>query len=165
MSKQQKGLGKGISALFGDTADLGNIRKPVGYINKEVVSEELPRESGPKADVLLIPVDMIEPNPFQPRMTFDQEALEELEAAANAPVVTEEEIVEEVIEVTHEEVVETAVPEESDEAVTPSEGETEELEEEVEYDDEEYDEEEVDYDEDGEDEEEGYEEDDYEEEN
>lgn len=94
-----------------------------------------------------------------------QEALEELEAAANAPVVTEEEIVEEVIEVTHEEVVETAVPEESDEAVTPSEGETEELEEEVEYDDEEYDEEEVDYDEDGEDEEEGYEEDDYEEEN
>ena len=78
MSKQQRGLGKGISALFGDDADLGNIRKPVGYINKEVVSEEQPRESGPKADVLLIPVDMIEPNPFQPRMTFDQEALEEL---------------------------------------------------------------------------------------
>jgi ParB family chromosome partitioning protein len=64
--------------LFGDDADLGNIRKPVGYINKEVVSEEQPRESGPKADVLLIPVDMIEPNPFQPRMSFDQDALEEL---------------------------------------------------------------------------------------
>ena len=64
--------------MFGDEADLGNIRKPVGYINKEVVSEEQPRESGPKADVLLIPVDMIEPNPFQPRMSFDQEALEEL---------------------------------------------------------------------------------------
>jgi ParB family chromosome partitioning protein len=78
MSKQQRGLGKGISALFGDDADLGNIRKPVGYINKEVVSEEQPRESGPKADVLLIPVDMIEPNPFQPRMSFDQDALEEL---------------------------------------------------------------------------------------
>ena len=78
MSKQQRGLGKGISALFGDDADLGNIRKPVGYINKEVVSEEQTRESGPKADVLLIPVDMIEPNPFQPRMSFDQDALEEL---------------------------------------------------------------------------------------
>ena len=78
MSKQQRGLGKGLSALFGDDADLGNIRKPVGYINKEVVSEEQPRESGPKADVLLIPVDMIEPNPFQPRMSFDQDALEEL---------------------------------------------------------------------------------------
>ena len=64
--------------MFGDDADLGNIRKPVGYINKEVVSEEQPRESGPKADVLLIPVDMIEPNPFQPRMSFDQDALEEL---------------------------------------------------------------------------------------
>ena len=78
MSKQQRGLGKGLSALFGDDADLGNIRKPVGYINKEVVSEEQPREGGPKADVLLIPVDMIEPNPFQPRMSFDQDALEEL---------------------------------------------------------------------------------------
>lgn len=78
MSKQQRGLGKGISALFGDDADLGHIRKPVGYINKEVVSEEKPQQSGPNADVLLIPVDMIEPNPFQPRMSFDQEALDEL---------------------------------------------------------------------------------------
>ena len=78
MSKQQRGLGKGISALFGDEADLGHIRKPVGYINKEVVSEEQPQQSGPNADVLLIPVDMIEPNPFQPRMSFDQEALDEL---------------------------------------------------------------------------------------
>ena len=77
MSKQQRGLGKGINALFGDTADLGNIRKPVGYINKEVVTEEQPRK-GATADVLLIPVDLIEPNPFQPRMTFDQEALDEL---------------------------------------------------------------------------------------
>ena len=78
MSKQQRGLGKGIGALLGMEADLNNIRKPVGYINKEVVSEEQPRESGPKADVLLIPVDMIEPNPFQPRMSFDQDALDEL---------------------------------------------------------------------------------------
>lgn len=77
MSKQQRGLGKGINALFGDTADLGNIRKPVGYINKEVVTEEQPQK-GATADVLLIPVDLIEPNPFQPRMTFDQEALDEL---------------------------------------------------------------------------------------
>lgn len=77
MSKQQRGLGKGINALFGDTADLGNIRKPIGYINKEVVNETQPRQGG-SADVLLIPVDLIEPNPFQPRMTFDQEALEEL---------------------------------------------------------------------------------------
>ena len=71
-------MGKGISALFGEeTATLSNIRKPIGYINKEVVSEEKPQQGG-SADVLLIPADLIEPNPFQPRMSFDQEALEEL---------------------------------------------------------------------------------------
>ena len=76
MSKQQRGLGKGIGALLGMDADLNNIRKPVGYINKEVVSAEQPQQG--TADILRIPVDMIEPNPFQPRMSFDQEALEEL---------------------------------------------------------------------------------------
>ena len=77
MGKQQRGLGKGISALFGEDADLGHIRKPVGYINKEVISQEQPKQ-GSSADVLLIPADLIEPNPFQPRMSFDQDALEEL---------------------------------------------------------------------------------------
>lgn len=76
MSKQQRGLGKGIGALLGNDADLSNIRKPVGYINKEVVSVEQPRQSS--ADILRIPTDLIEPNPFQPRMSFDQDSLEEL---------------------------------------------------------------------------------------
>lgn len=76
MSKQQRGLGKGIGALLGMEADLNNIRKPVGYINKEVVNVEQPQQGS--ADILRIPVDFIEPNPFQPRMSFDQEALEEL---------------------------------------------------------------------------------------
>ena len=69
-------MGKGIGALLGADADLSNIRKPVGYINKEVVTSDQPRQG--TADVLRIPTDMIEPNPFQPRMNFDQEALEEL---------------------------------------------------------------------------------------
>ena len=77
MSKQQRGLGKGIGALLGMEADLNNIRKPVGYINKEVVNVEQPQQNV-TADILRIPVDLIEPNPFQPRMSFDQEALEEL---------------------------------------------------------------------------------------
>ena len=77
MSKQQRGLGKGIGALLGVEADLSNIRKPVGYINKEVVNAEQPHQQG-TADILRIPVDLIEPNPFQPRMSFDQEALQEL---------------------------------------------------------------------------------------
>ena len=76
MSKQQRGLGKGIGALLGMEADLNNIRKPVGYINKEVVNVEQPQQGS--ADILRIPVDFIEPNPFQPRMSFNQEALEEL---------------------------------------------------------------------------------------
>ena len=77
MAKVQHGLGKGLSALLGDdAADLREIRKPVGYINKEVVGSTPEKEV--TADVLRIPVDLIEPNPFQPRMSFDQEALLEL---------------------------------------------------------------------------------------
>ena len=55
---------------------MSTIRKPVGYVNKEVVGNDQSRTSS--ADILRIPVDMIEPNPYQPRMNFDQEALEEL---------------------------------------------------------------------------------------
>ena len=76
MAKVQHGLGKGLSALLGDdAADLREIRKPVGYINKEVVGTT---EQEVTADVLRIPVDLIEPNPFQPRMSFGEEALQEL---------------------------------------------------------------------------------------
>ena len=76
MAKVQHGLGKGLSALLGDEAnDLREFRKPVGYINKEVVGAT---EKQDTSDVLRIPVDLIEPNPFQPRMSFDPEALQEL---------------------------------------------------------------------------------------
>lgn len=75
MAKQQRGLGKGIGALLGGDTDFVPLRQPVGYVNKEVVGQ---RESQDTADILRIPVDMIEPNPFQPRMNFDSEALEEL---------------------------------------------------------------------------------------
>ena len=76
MSKQQRGLGKGLSALLGGDADLSAIRKPVDYVNKEVVTDDKPKAAS--ADILRIPVDMIEPNPYQPRMNFNQEALDEL---------------------------------------------------------------------------------------
>ncbi|MBR1570032.1 MAG: ParB/RepB/Spo0J family partition protein [Bacteroidales bacterium] len=75
MPKNQFGLGKGLGALLGGE-DLSQLRQPVGYINKEVVSKEgKPQDT---SDVLRIPVDMIEPNPYQPRMNFDNEALQEL---------------------------------------------------------------------------------------
>ena len=76
MSKSPaRGLGKGLGALLGDTADLNTLRKPVGYVNKQVVGTKEPHDT---ADILRIPVELIEPNPFQPRVTFDQEALREL---------------------------------------------------------------------------------------
>ena len=76
MTKQQRGLGKGLGALLGGNPDLSQIRKPVGYVNKQVVSNaQQPQDT---ADILRIPTDMIEPNPYQPRMSFDQESLEEL---------------------------------------------------------------------------------------
>ena len=78
MSKLQRGLGKGLSALLGDAAELEQLRAPVGYVNKEVVGASEPQDT---ADILRIPVDMIEPNPFQPRMSLDQDALQELAAS------------------------------------------------------------------------------------
>lgn len=76
MSREPRGLGKGLSALLGEVPNADQLRKPVGYINKDIVGAKGHPDN--TADVLRIPVDMIEPNPFQPRMSFDNEALEEL---------------------------------------------------------------------------------------
>lgn len=79
MSREPRGLGKGLSALLGDGAQTASqFRSPVGYVNKEV-SGSRPRPES--SDVFRIPVDLIEANPYQPRMSFDQEALEELAAS------------------------------------------------------------------------------------
>lgn len=78
MAKMQHGLGKGLGALLGDNADLSTIRKPVAYINKDIATES---DRGGSSDILRIPVGEIEPNPFQPRMYFDSEALAELTAS------------------------------------------------------------------------------------
>ena len=76
--KQQHGLGRGLNALLGgENIKLDNIRKPVGYINKTVVDVES-APNGPQADIIRVPVNLVEPNPYQPRMTFDSEALDEL---------------------------------------------------------------------------------------
>ncbi len=78
MSSKQRGLGKGLSALLGDAGNLDSLRSPIGYVNKDVVGTKDPQDT---ADVLRIPVNMIEPNPFQPRMSFDQDSLQELAAS------------------------------------------------------------------------------------
>ncbi len=74
-AKPQKRLGKGLGALLGEDVNLDELRKPVEYINKTVAT---PEQRGNSADIMLIPVDSIEPNPFQPRSFFDPESLEEL---------------------------------------------------------------------------------------
>ena len=75
-SKVQRGLGKGLSALLGENADIDSFRKPVGYVNKDIVSDAV--DATPSADILRIPVSKVEPNPFQPRASFDADALEDL---------------------------------------------------------------------------------------
>lgn len=74
-TKTARGLGKGLSALLGETSDIESFRKPVGYVNKEIAGSQNDKAN---ADVLRIPAGQIEPNPYQPRLSFDPEALEEL---------------------------------------------------------------------------------------
>jgi ParB family chromosome partitioning protein len=50
----------------------------VGYVNKDVVGT---KPNVRTSDVLRIPIDMVEANPFQPRTSFDAEAMEELAAS------------------------------------------------------------------------------------
>ena len=77
-NKEPRGLGRGLGALLGEDITVDQFRKPVGYVNKEIAGAR-PRQDS--SDVLLIPVEKVEANPFQPRMAFDQEALEELAAS------------------------------------------------------------------------------------
>jgi len=84
--KPQHGLGRGLSALLGgEDININEIRKPVGYINKDVVTTVDPvTPAVPHADIMRIPVELVEPNPYQPRMSFDTEALEELSESIKA---------------------------------------------------------------------------------
>jgi len=82
--KQQHGLGRGLSALLGgEDINIEDIRKPVGYINKTVANVDS-TPAAPQADIMRIPVSQVEPNPYQPRMSFDTEALEELSESIKA---------------------------------------------------------------------------------
>ena len=64
---KKKGLGRGLSALLEDpSTDITTRNEPVSAP---------PRSAGP---IGTIPVSQIEPNPFQPRTHFSDEALAEL---------------------------------------------------------------------------------------
>lgn len=70
-TREPRGLGKGLSALLGDaSSSVQDLRRPaVGFVNPTA------------ADIVRIGVDQIEANPFQPRMSFNQESLEELSSS------------------------------------------------------------------------------------
>ncbi|MFI6456734.1 ParB/RepB/Spo0J family partition protein [Streptosporangium amethystogenes] len=82
MSKQPRGLGRGLGALI-PTGPAVVTETPVSMTVTMVAPEPVvPEQSGPKpvagAYFLEIPVDDIAPNPRQPRDVFDEEALKEL---------------------------------------------------------------------------------------
>lgn len=58
---KQRGLGRGLDAIFGTTSPI--------------------QQSKPMAEMAEIAISTIEPNPLQPRTTFNDEALEELSAS------------------------------------------------------------------------------------
>lgn len=73
MSKVRSSLGRGLDALL--TSSLNNEKEV--KVNEDLTN--LKTDDGKLENVLVrISVDLIQPNPFQPRMTFDPVALEEL---------------------------------------------------------------------------------------
>lgn len=64
MSREKRGLGRGLDALIGASAPVH--RRVMGELTQEV------------------PVDQIAPNPYQPRRHFDPQALEELASSIRA---------------------------------------------------------------------------------
>ena len=74
MSQPARGLGKGLSAILGNVPGADELR------GKPEVSVS-PTQGRSAADVLMIPLGEIEPNPFQPRQTFDREELDGLAAS------------------------------------------------------------------------------------
>lgn len=65
---KNRGLGKGLSALFADTEE---------DYGKSLLFDE-PEETGEKKGVEEMDISLIYPNPNQPRKVFDKDALEEL---------------------------------------------------------------------------------------
>lgn len=80
MAKQERGLGKGLGALLGNDADMSSFRRPVQYVNAKPTQANAGREG----NISFINIADIVPNPFQPRVTFDQQALDELAVSIKA---------------------------------------------------------------------------------
>lgn len=78
MSQPPRGLGKGLGAILGNIPDAEELRNP----SKNREATPAPRETArPVAGAVVIPLGEIEPNPYQPRQTFDREELDGLAAS------------------------------------------------------------------------------------
>ena len=71
MAKIQTGLGRGLGALISD----------VNSIQQQAAAKKPAEPSRPLVSTSEIEISKIEPNPYQPRTEFNQEALEELAAS------------------------------------------------------------------------------------
>lgn len=71
--KVQRGLGRGLGALLGDDV----VEQKAPEVKAEVVKEAAD-------EVRVLPIRLIDPNPDQPRRSFNEEALEELAASIRA---------------------------------------------------------------------------------
>ena len=71
MNKIRPGLGRGLDALI-NPSTREDLARPVS-------GEKLAEDDGTSNEVLVsLPVDKILPNPFQPRVEFDSQTLDEL---------------------------------------------------------------------------------------
>ena len=77
MSKSTPRLGKGLSALIGTRTTLSAASERAAA----AIAAGSPQEPRPGDRVAQIPIDQLEPNPFQPRTRFDEDALAELAAS------------------------------------------------------------------------------------
>jgi len=64
----KKKLGKGLDAIFNDASQGANIQSMIDAIEKKA----------PQMAQLLVPINEIRPNPYQPRKVFNDEKLQEL---------------------------------------------------------------------------------------
>lgn len=71
--KVQRGLGRGLGALLGDDV----VEQKAPEVKVEAVKEATD-------EVRMLPIRLIDPNPDQPRRSFNEEALEELAASIRA---------------------------------------------------------------------------------
>lgn len=70
--KTNRGLGRGLSALFSDTEEAyENASKPLSVGDEKVYPEDI-------KGLTEVDIDLIRPNPNQPRKHFDEDALREL---------------------------------------------------------------------------------------